>query len=261
MTVSVLIVDDEAMARNRIRRLLSREAEVTVLGECSNGREAVEAIETLKPDLVFLDVQMPELDGFAVLEALDPANMPSVIFVTAYDSYAIRAFEVNALDYLLKPFNQARFSTAFERACAHLQRQQPQPVDPRLVALLEQLGADGGPRKSQYLERVMVKTDGRIIFVKTPDVHWIEAYGNYVKLHVGAESYLVRGTMASWESNLDPIHFVRIHRSAIVNLEHVKELQPWFGGDYTVSLRTGRKLKMSRWYRHRLQRHMVPAER
>jgi two-component system LytT family response regulator len=253
LSISVLIVDDEAMARKRIRRLLSEEPAVTLDGECRNGREALEAIAEYRPDLVFLDVQMPELDGFGVLRALEPELIPTVIFVTAYDAYAVHAFEVHALDYLLKPFDAQRFRDAFQRARAYIERQRATPGDHRVLALLEQLVADrgAGPARSpgHYLERFVAKVDGRMFPVRTDTVDWIESAGNYVRLHVGQGVHTVRDTMSALETKLDPQRFARIHRSTIVNLDRIGEIQPWFGGDYMIILRNGTRLKLSRWYR------------
>jgi two-component system, LytTR family, response regulator len=262
MTIDVLVVDDEALARKRIRRLLSEEKDVRVVGECADGREAIEAIRKNAPDLVFLDVQMPELDGFGVLEALAAEQMPVLIFVTAYDQYALRAFEYHALDYLLKPFDAERFRTAFRRARALLAREQP-PQQDRLVALLEQITSEQKQLEKlveraagRYLDRLMVKTGGRVFFVKVSEIDWLEAAGNYIRLHVGRDSHLVRETMTSIETKLDPARFVRIHRSTIVNLDRVKEMQPWFSGEYMVILYTGEQLKLSRGYRDVLEARM-----
>ena len=237
----VLIVDDEPLARERIRTLLAGERGVEIAGECPDGLSAVRAINALSPDLVFLDVQMPEMDGFAVLERLSRDRMPAVIFVTAFDQYAIKAFEVCALDYLLKPFDRERFAKALARA------KSAGDVTARLTALLEEWN---GRRK--YLDRLVIRGGGRIFFLRVAEIDWIESAGNYVRLHCGNEEHLYRETMARMESALDPARFARIHRSTIVNVERVKELHPLFRGDYTVILRNGRELTLSKGYRDRL---------
>jgi len=252
MTLRVLIIDDEELARQRIRRLLAREEDVEVVGEASDGAQAVESIRSLGPDLVFLDVQMPEVDGFAVLERLRPSPAPAVVFVTAHDDYAVRAFEVHAVDYLRKPFDAARFREAFSRARGRVAGAGAEERARRLEALLAQV--ETHPPKSR--ERFMVRSDGRLYFVRIDDIDWVEAAGNYVKLHVGRETHLMRETMAGIEKMLDPSRFLRIHRSAIVNLDRVREMQPWFSGEYTVILRDGTQLRLSRVYRDRLETWM-----
>ncbi len=244
--IRTLIVDDEPLARRRIRRMLARHADIDVIGECANGREAVAAINEQQPALVFLDVQMPEVDGFAALGALDLYEMPLVIFVTAYDQYALRAFEVHALDYLLKPFDRRRFDIAMQRAKSRLANERSD-VSQRTIALLEELRA-----QQSHVERMVIKAGGRAFFLKTDEIDWIEAEGKYVRLHVGRESYLVREAISQVEAQLDPKRFLRIHRSTIVNLDRVRELQPWFHNDYRVILRDGTELMLSRSCRKRL---------
>lgn len=252
MTLRILIVDDEELARQRIRRLLAREEEVEVIGEACDGHHAVESIRSLEPDLVFLDVQMPEVDGFAVLERLRPDPPPAVVFVTAHDDYAVRAFEVHAVDYLRKPFDAIRFKEAFSRARRRLAGAEVEERARKLDALLAQVEAQP-PRSRQ---RLMVRSDGRLYFVRIDDIDWVEAAGNYVKLHVGRDTHLMRETMSGIEKMLDPSRFLRIHRSAIVNLDRVREMQPWFSGEYTVILRDGTQLRLSRVYRDRLETWM-----
>ncbi|HLW76601.1 MAG TPA: LytTR family DNA-binding domain-containing protein [Bryobacteraceae bacterium] len=235
----VLIVDDEPLARERIRALLAEEPDIEIVGECEDGRSAVERIRKLAPDLVFLDVQMPEMDGFEVLKQLK--QVPTVIFVTAYDEFAVKAFEVHALDYLLKPFDRERFKKALGRAWRG-------DMAARLSGLIEELHGRG-----KYLDRLVVKTGGRVLFIATEEIDYIEASGNYVRLHTGAESYLYRETISHLESELDPGKFVRIHRSTMVNLSRVKELHPLFRGDFTVRLRDGRELVLTKSYRGRLR--------
>jgi len=245
----VLVVDDEPLAREKIRGMAALDADLRVIGECANGAEAIEAIQNLKPDLILLDVQMPEVGGFAVLEALKDESLPPVIFITAYDHYAVRAFEVHALDYLLKPFDRERFQAAMERAKRQIRRESSNGLDERILALLEQLR---GP--ARYSERLVVKTGGRVFFLNTDEIDWIEAEGNYVNIHTGAKkSYLLRETISSLESQLDPKEFVRIHRSAIVNINRIKELQPWSHGEYHILLQDGTRLTLSRSYREKLQ--------
>ncbi len=221
--IRVLVVDDEPLARGMVREMLEHDPEAEIVGECCNGREAISAIRTLAPDLVFLDVQMPEFGGFHVLEAFRDQPLPRVIFVTAYDQYAVRAFEVYALDYLLKPFDRERFTTAWERARIQISREQFDLRDQHIMALLEELKAG-----TRYIERLVVKTAGRVFFLDISDIDCIEAEGNYVRVHNGPRSYLLRETISGLESQLDPRKFLRIHRSAIVRIDKIKELQPWF---------------------------------
>ncbi|HEY9232711.1 MAG TPA: LytTR family DNA-binding domain-containing protein [Blastocatellia bacterium] len=244
--IRTLIVDDEPLARRRILRMLARHPDVEVIGECANGREAIAAIRDQQPALVFLDVQMPEVDGFAVLDAVGGREMPLIIFVTAYDQYAVRAFEVHALDYLLKPFDRRRFDIALQRAQSRLLSERSD-VSERALALLEELRA-----QQRHLDRMVIKAGGRAFFIKTEEIDWIEAEGKYVRLHVGRESYLVREAISQIEAQLDAKRFLRIHRSTIVNLDRVRELQPWFHNDYRVILRDGTELMLSRSCRKRL---------
>ncbi|MCI0746982.1 MAG: LytTR family DNA-binding domain-containing protein [Verrucomicrobia subdivision 3 bacterium] len=247
MKIRALIVDDEPLARERLASLLSGDADVEVVGQCANGVEALSAIQEKTPDLVFLDVQMPELDGFGVLAALEGEKRPAVIFVTAHDRFALKAFEVHAIDYLLKPFDRERFQKALQRAKEQLQTRQAGEVDSRLAALLASLKAE-----SKTPDRIPVKGSGRVILVKTSDIDWIEAADNYVNLHTGKEAHLHRETMAAMEEKLPAGKFMRISRSAIVNVDRIKELQPMFHGDYTVILQNGTRLTLSRGYREAL---------
>jgi two-component system LytT family response regulator len=248
--VRVLLVDDEPLARAMLREMLAGDPHVAIVGESCNGREALEAIRAHAPDLVFLDVQMPEVGGFEVLAALGQTEMPHVVFVTAYDQYAVRAFEVQALDYLLKPFDQERFDVSWQRAKAQILRDRNGggAMDQRILALLEELKAG-----KSYLERLVIKTSGRIYFLETSDIDWIEAEGNYVSVHSAKKSHLLRETISSLESQLDPKKFVRIHRSSIVRLDFIQELQPWFHGEYRVILQDGTQLTLSRNHRDKLQ--------
>ncbi len=243
MNLRALVVDDEPLARQRIRHLLRRATDIDVAGECDNGLEAVKAIEDLKPDLVFLDIQMPELDGFGVVEAVGAEAMPPTLFITAYDQHALRAFEVHALDYLLKPFSVERFHQALERArrwCIH----QKDGTGPNLEALI-----DGLRQERPWVDRLLVKQGDRHVLVRTAAIQWIEAEDNYVRLHVEGTSHLLRQTMTGVLGRLDPAQFRRIHRSAIVNLDCIKEFQPWSGGDHLVIMRDGTKLTLSRTFR------------
>ena len=246
--INVLLVDDEPLAREMLREMLQSDPHVVIVGESVNGREAVEAIRAHSPDLIFLDVQMPELGGFDVLAALAPDRIPYVIFVTAYDQYAVRAFEVNALDYLLKPFDQERFDISWQRAKAQIMRDRNGGMDQRILALLEELKAG-----NKYLERLVIKAGGRIYFLEMNEIDWIEAEGNYVSVHCAKKSHLLRETISSLEAQLDPKKFVRIHRSSIVRIDRIQELQPWFHGEYRVILQNGTQLTLSRNYRDKLQ--------
>lgn len=263
--IRMLVVDDEPLARGKIRAMVARDAEVEIVGECSNGLEALAAIQELAPDLVLLDVQMPEAGGFEVLEALHeqgeegapPRRLPLVIFVTAYDQYAVRAFEVHAFDYLLKPFDRERFEAALLRVKTQLARERAGragaregggDLDRRILALLEQIKAE-----TRHTARLVVKTAGRVFFLDVGEIDWIEAEGNYVRLHAAQKSYLLRETISRLESRLDPKNFIRIHRSTVINLSRVRELQPWSHGEYRVILRDGTELTLSRNFRDNLQ--------
>lgn len=276
MPIRVLVVDDEPIARRRVRRMLRLEPDVDVIDEVGSGSEAIEAIRKERPDLVLLDVQMPDVDGFGVVDALGAEAMPPTIFVTAFNEYAVRAFDVNAIDYLLKPYDPDRFRSAFQRARSHMERVSSAEQGRKIRALLEQVigddrtsaaladrgpasapnGMGAPPPRVRFLDRLMVKHDGRVSFVKVSDVDWFEASGNYVRVHVGKGSHLIRETMHHIEAQLEPSMFVRIHRAVIVNIDRIKELQPWFAGDYVVLLRDGRQLKLSRTYREHLQSRM-----
>ena len=249
--IRTLVVDDEPLARERVMSLLQQESDVEVVGECSDGGQAVTAIQSQSPDLVFLDVQMPGCDGFEVIRSIGADRMPTVIFVTAYDEYALQAFEVHALDYLLKPFGRDRFQQTLRHAREALERRRAGDLGRRLLALV------GGVKpEPQRVERLVVKSGGRVFFLRTEEIDWIEAAGNYVRLHLGSESHLFRETMNRLEARLDVRRFARIHRSRIVNTERIKELQPWFNGEYVVILRNGTRLPLSRGYRDRLQEQL-----
>lgn len=246
MKLRTLIVDDEPLARERIRNLLDGEKDVEVIGECDNGLAAVETIQEQKPDLVFLDVQMPELDGFGVLEQLKGGPLPAIIFVTAHDKFALQAFEVHAVDYLLKPFDRERFQTALHRAAETIKRRQTDDLSSRLSALLAEV------KPEARVDRLAIKSSGRVIFLRLEEIDWIEAADNYVSLHVGSDSHLHRETMNAMEERLKGGRFLRISRSTIVNVDRIKELQPLFHGEYSVILRNGARLTLSRGYRDKL---------
>jgi two-component system LytT family response regulator len=249
--IRALVVDDEPMARDRVLSLLQQEEDVEVVGECADGTQAVAAIQNHAPDLVFLDVQMPGHNAFDVIEAVGAERMPPVIFVTAYDEYALKAFEVHALDYLLKPFGRDRFQQTLQHARSHVERRRAGDLGRKLLALVNDIKPEP-PR----LERLVVKSGGRVFFLRTDEIDWIEAAGNYVRLHLGGESHLFRETMNHMEARLDSRQFVRIHRSRIVNTDRVKELQPWFNGEHVVILQNGTRLTLSRGYRDKLQEQL-----
>jgi len=254
MKIRTLIVDDEELGRKRIRKLLSLESEFEIVAESRDGREAIRAIEKFSPDLVFLDVQMPELGGFEVLSQITPAKMPVIIFVTAHDHFALKAFQAQALDYLLKPFDDERFAQSLQRARTYLNGNAAGEIRERLARLVQ-----GLPSPGQYLSRVAVKSAGRVLFLKAGEIDWIEAVGNYVNLHVGKESYLLRGRISELEKRFDPEQFFRIHRSTMVNLDRVKELQPLFKGESVVILKDGQQLSASRSCSQRLQAFLGPV--
>ena len=245
--IRTLIADDEALARKFIRRMLKDDHDVEILGECSNGKETVAMIRKENPDLVFLDVQMPEMDGFAVLEAIGIESLPEIIFATAYEQYAIRAFELHALDYLLKPFDQTRFKEAIKHAKERFRSLRQNDGRMQISALLDSI-----KNKPQYLERLVIKAGGRITFLRTDEIDWIEADDKYVHLHTSKARPMVRQTLTAMEAQLDPAKFRRVHRSAIVNVERIAELQPLFSGEYSILLQDGTRLTLSRNYKDKL---------
>jgi two-component system LytT family response regulator len=249
-TIRTVIADDQPITRERLASLLQEQPDVEVVASCSSGAEAVRAIEAYRPDLVFLDMQMPELDGFGVIDAVGPAKMPSVVFVTGYDELALRAFDIHALDYLLKPFGRQRFQKALERAREHVTRGRGSELASRLVALVEEVR----PIR-RATERIVVRSGSRVVFVELHNVDWVEAEGNYVRLHVGEESHLIRETMHAIEQRLGE-RFLRIHRSRIVNVGRVRELRLVHNGEYEVVMRTGRALRVSRLFRERLSERL-----
>jgi len=263
--VRAIIVDDEPAARRGVRLLLERDGGVDIVGEASDGLEAVALIARERPDLAFLDVQMPGCNGFEVLTRIDPANAPAVIFVTAYDEHALRAFDVNAIDYLLKPYDDARFAAALQRAKDAVRRRQADTVNTRLTQLLDYLqqqqqtdanraaAAAPAPANDDPVgDRILIKSSGEIFFLKAEEIDWIEAEGDYMKFHVAGRAPLMRETMARLEARLDPKRFIRIHRSTIVNIDRLRKLSPSFAGEYAVILHDGTKLKLSRGYHERI---------
>jgi two-component system LytT family response regulator len=251
--IRTLVVDDEPLAREGILMRLRGEPDIDVIGECRNGREGAAAILRDAPDLVFLDVQMPKLDGFGVIECVGPKRMPPVIFVTAYDEHAVRAFEVHALDYLLKPIDGARFRDALERARVRVRSHNLETVSGQLQEMLDAL------KGTEHLERLAIKSRGRITFLSVDDIDWIEAADNYVQVHTGRQSHLVHATLNGLESRLDSRCFLRIHRSAIVNISRIKELQPLFHGEYRIVLKDSTELTSGRRYRSNLHRLLNDA--
>lgn len=257
--VRTLIVDDEALARRTIRDLLAEDSEIEIIGECASGTEAVNFIRKQMPDLLFLDIQMPGLNGFETLARVEVGRIPAIIFVTAFDHYALKAFEVHALDYLLKPFTDKRFREALNQAKSHIEMKDRNRVSQSLLAMLKEHAgrhAVEAKRKS-FLTRFMIRSGGRVAFLKTSEVDWIAADDYYIKLHVGAKSHLLRMSMNELEEKLDPENFLRIHRSTIVNFDRIKELQQSPNGDYVVVLKDGTELKLSRSRRERLEQLLM----
>lgn len=257
--VRTLIVDDEALARRTIRHLLADDSEIEIIGECGSGLEAVNFIRRQTPDLLFLDIQMPGMNGFDTLAQIEVERIPAIIFVTAFDHYALKAFEVHALDYLLKPFTDKRFEEALRQAKSHIEMREMNKLSQSLLALL---GEHAGRqlvevRRKSFLTRFMIRSGGRVAFVKASEVDWIAADDYYIKLHVGAKSHLLRMSMNELEEKLDPASFLRIHRSTIINFDRVKELQQNPNGDYVVVLKDGTELKLSRSRRERLEQLLM----
>ena len=260
MKIRTVVVDDEPLARRRLARLLEGEEGLEVVSVCATGREAVRAVREESPELLFLDVQMPEMDGFAVLRELEGQGLPQVVFVTAYDQYAIQAFEVHALDYLLKPYTPARLATAVQRAARQLSAPRAAPAE-RLAELLEHLERErraldvrlsGSAPAPGQTTRLLVKEGERMFFVPVDRIDWLEAEGNYVRLHCGKDAHLVRATLSGMEEQLDPRRFTRIHRSTIVNVDRVAEIRSDAHGDFDVLLANGKVLRMTRGYSERL---------
>jgi two-component system LytT family response regulator len=254
-TVRTIIADDEHLARRKLRLLLDSEPEVEVVAECHDGGQTLAAIRTHRPDLLLLDIQMPDRDGFQVLREISPAEMPVVIFTTAYDQYAIRAFEAHALDYLLKPFDQGRLHHAIERARLELRKSKAREITHRILQLLSRVKSENQP-VPDFEGRLVIKTKGRIVFLNVDEIDWVEAAANYVRLNASGESYLFRETISRTSERLNPNHFIRIHRSMIVNVRRIKELIPVNSGEYIVVLKSGKELSCSRGYRANVQ-HII----
>lgn len=242
--IRTLIVDDEPLARALLRSFLAEDAEIEVVGECGDGCTALEMIESAAPDLVFLDIQMPDLDGFGVLQALEPSAIPNIAFVTAYDQFALKAFEVNAIDYLLKPFDRERFELTLQRVKRRITLQERAEVSEALLRMLAEHSARPRP-----VRRILVRSGGKAFFIRPDEISWIEAQGNYVALHARAQSFLLRQTILALEKQLDPAKFQRIERSSIVNLDAIRELHPAGRGEYEIVLKDGVTLKLSHTYR------------
>lgn len=247
--IRTVVVDDEPLACKRLEKLLKEDKDIELVKLCANGKEAIREINEEQPNLVFLDIQMPEINGFDVLQNIDTDNPPLIIFVTAYDEYALKAFEVNALDYLMKPFKKERFFESLNRAKIILKKSSRTDINTRIENLLEYLEPSG-----EGLSRILVKSSGRYFFLKACDIDWIESAGNYVRIHSGGNNYLIRETMINMEKKLDSNTFFRIHRSTIINVEKVKELEQWFHGDYQVVMYNEEKLTMSRNYKKLLDK-------
>lgn len=276
--IRTVVVEDEPVSRDRLLALLGEEQDIEVVGACADGREAAAAIAAVAPDLVFLDIQLPEMDGIALARSLSAETRPAVVFVTAYDGYALPAFEIHALDYLLKPFSAQRFRSALTYAREHLAQRRATTIGRHLLDLLPGMQPAGavatGPATpvvtpvatappvapvtppSPAPDRLVVKSSGRIYFVKLADIDWCEAAGNYIRVHVGAQAHLIRETMNRLESQLDPRLFVRVHRSTIVNVDRIQELRSSFNGEHVIVLRSGVRLTMSRGYRDVLQERL-----
>lgn len=250
----VIIVDDEPAARRGLKLMLKPEADIEIVGEAGDAETAVKLVRKVRPDLMFLDVQMPGGDGFSVVSAFAPEERPMVVFVTAYDQHALHAFEVHAIDYLLKPFEDDRFQAALVRVREAMRTRETTALNAKVDALIARL-ADGGGDDG-FNDRILVKSSGEIFFLKPSEIDWIEADGDYMKFHVAGKSHLMRETMGRLEARLDPKRFVRIHRSTIVNLDRVRKLSPSFVGEYAVVLQDGTKLKLSRGYQDKLQTHL-----
>ena len=246
--ITALIVDDEPLARSYVRNLLKTDDEIKIIGECGNGLEAVDFIAKNNPQLVFLDVQMPELDGLSMLKKLGSTKIPAIIFTTAFEEYAIRAFEFHALDYLLKPFDEERFNKAVKFAKIRLLN----PLEKKQEEIQISELAKNAKEKSEFLERLLIKQNGRIIFLKVSEIDLIRADDKYVQLHAGKTIHLIRQTLSAMNKQLDPQKFVQIHRSIIINVERIKELQTMFSGDYTIVMENEAEIPLNRNYRKRL---------
>lgn len=259
-------MDDEALARKALRVMIADDPEMEVISECRSGREAVTAIREQSPDIVFIDIQMPEMDGFQVIEEIGVKEMPVTVFVTAYDKYALRAFDAHALDYLLKPFDYDRFDNALQRAKTQVRRQKLGEMRESFLAVLKDMkpaSAESSSKKESRkplepdaegsIDRVVIKSGGRIYFLKIEEIDWVEGAGDYLSLHAGGQTHLIRETMGNFHSKLNPKNFLRIHRSTIINIERVKDIRPLSKGEYVITLTSGVRLNSSRGYRRALQ--------
>jgi two-component system LytT family response regulator len=244
-----VVADDESLARDKLRLMLSSEPDVHIVAECPDGAQTVRAVNLHKPDLLLLDISMPDMDGFQVLESVCGNESPIVIFTTAYDRHAVRAFEARALDYLLKPFDSERLHNALERARAELLR----ACDPEIAQCLRNFVSQGAHGLSRPERRFVVRTASRVVFLNCDEIRWVEAAANYSRINTSKQSYLLREGIGRIAERLDPAQFVRIHRSLIVNIEHIRELQPVNSGEYVVILKDGKELSCSRSYRAGLQ--------
>ena len=254
--IRAIIVDDEKPARRRLRELLEKRSDVDILAECSDGTAAVRQIRALQPDLLLLDVQMPGGDGFGVVEEIGAARMPATIFITAYDQYALKAFEVSAIDYLLKPFSDERFERSLARALSFLRTRRGEELNHRILSLLDQIRPKQTQNTSAPLDRLMIKDGGRVLFLRVEEIDWIEAAGVYVQVHTAGKTWLHRISLSELEAKLDARQFLRIHRSTIVNLSRIRELRPHSHGDFLVALRDGTELKLSRSYRQKVEANL-----
>lgn len=242
--IKTIIIDDEPLAREKIRNSLEDEQDIEVICECNNGKSAISEIKNRNPDLVFLDIQMPECDGFEVIRRVGPGNMPTVIFVTAYDQYALKAFETHALDYLLKPFDIKRFKSSLKRAKIQILNNRTHEFGEKLLSLV----GEGSTTEKKYMERVVLKSDGNFVFLTVDEIDWIEAAGNYIYLHSKTSRHILRETMNRIEVKLDPLQFIRVHRSYIIKIDKIKEFQSMFNGTYSIKLKDGTVLISSRGY-------------
>jgi two-component system LytT family response regulator len=247
MKIRTILVDDEPLARNKLKLFLADEPDFEIVRECTNGKDAIAALNKHRADVLFLDIQMPEVDGFEVVESVSPDRLPYVVFVTAHDAFAVRAFQIHALDYLLKPFDRERLKQSLARVRKALQQTTIERQHNQILSLLNDLKS-----RQERPRRLLLKSAGRVYFVNVQEIDWVESEGNYLRLHVGNESHLMRQTMNTLERLLSPSQFIRIHRSTLVNIERVKELQPWFGGEYLAILQGGKKLNVGKSYRKKL---------
>jgi two-component system LytT family response regulator len=252
--IRCVVVDDEPLARELLRGMLEAHSDVEVVAECTEGRDALRAIQRFRPDLVFLDVQMPKMDGFDLIQELDPHSMPEIVFVTAYDRYALRAFEIHALDYLLKPFDEERLDRALERARTRARRAEGSQDLSRILALLEDIGA-----RDRYPDRIAIRRSDRTLLQPVTEIDWLEADGKHVRVHVGDKSYAIREAMTRVQRMLDPRKFLRVSRSAIVNADRIREIQPWFHGDHVIVLENGDQVTTTRTYRSAITHLLDPS--